>query len=91
MKLEIADDGIGIAKEDHQKIFQRFYRSDSSRTKGQDSPGGTGLGLSIAQWIADSHDIGISVESEIGQGTKFILMIPCYNEIDSSNSEEVQL
>ena len=91
LKLEIADDGIGIAKEDHQKIFQRFYRADSSRTKGQDSPGGTGLGLSIAQWIADSHDIGISVESEIGQGTKFILMIPCYNEIDSSNSEEVQL
>lgn len=76
MCLEIADNGIGIAKEDQEKVFQRFYRVDSSRTKEAGQPGGTGLGLSIAQWIADNHDIGISLESELGQGTKFILMIP---------------
>lgn len=80
MCLEIADNGIGIAPEDQEKIFQRFYRVDSSRTKEAGQPGGTGLGLSIAQWIADNHDIGISMESELGKGTKFILMIPCLEE-----------
>lgn len=82
LKIELADDGIGIAKEDQEKIFGRFYRVDSSRTKAVGQPSGTGLGLSIARWIADSHDIGISVESELGCGTKFILMIPLYEEDD---------
>ncbi|MBP3231957.1 MAG: HAMP domain-containing histidine kinase, partial [Anaerovibrio sp.] len=76
MCVEIADTGIGIAKEDKEKVFQRFYRVDSSRTKAAGQPGGTGLGLSIARWIADNHDIGISLESELGKGTKSILMIP---------------
>ena len=76
MCVEIADSGIGIAKEDKEKVFERFYRVDSSRTKAAGQPGGTGLGLSIARWIADNHDIGISLESELGKGTKFILMIP---------------
>ncbi|ORU01043.1 Osmosensitive K+ channel histidine kinase KdpD [Anaerovibrio sp. JC8] len=80
MCLEIADNGIGIAPEDQEKIFQRFYRVDSSRTKAAGQPGGTGLGLSIAQWIADNHDIGISMESELDKGTKFILMIPVIEE-----------
>jgi len=76
MCVEIADSGIGIDPKDKDKIFQRFYRVDSSRTKAAGQPGGTGLGLSIARWIADNHDIGISLESELGKGTKFILMIP---------------
>lgn len=80
MCLEIADNGIGIAPEDREKIFQRFYRVDSSRTKAAGQPGGTGLGLSIAKWIADNHDIGISLDSELGKGTKFILMIPLIEE-----------
>ena len=80
MCVEISDTGIGIAKEDGEKIFQRFYRVDSSRTKAAGQPGGTGLGLSIARWIADNHDIGISLESELGKGTKFILMIPLLKE-----------
>ena len=76
MKLVFADDGIGIAKDDQKKIFERFYRADSSRTKAAGSVGGTGLGLSIASWIAEQHDIRIDVESELGKGTKFILTIP---------------
>lgn len=76
LKVEIADTGMGIAPEDQEKIFQRFYRADTSRSKGDEQPGGTGLGLSIAQWIADQHDMGISVESALGQGSKFILMMP---------------
>lgn len=76
MQLTFADDGIGIAEEDQGKIFERFYRADSSRTKKAGSVGGTGLGLSIASWIAEQHDIDIAVESELDKGTKFILTIP---------------
>ena len=72
-----------IAKEDQEKIFQRFYRVDSSRTRAAGTPGGTGLGLSIAKWIADRHDIKISLESELGKGTKFILTMPLYVEENS--------
>ncbi len=75
MILELADDGIGIAKENQEKIFERFYRVDSSRTK-DGGVGGTGLGLSIARWIAEQHDIDIAIESDLGKGTKFILTIP---------------
>ena len=76
LHVVIADDGIGIPKEDQPKVFERFYRVDSSRTKADEGPGGTGLGLSIAQWIAQQHDISIALESELGKGTKIHLMIP---------------
>lgn len=75
MRLELGDDGIGIAKKDHEKIFERFYRVDTSRTKGK-SISGTGLGLSIAQWIAEQHQIKIDIDSDLGKGTKFILTVP---------------
>lgn len=75
-KVELSDDGIGISKEDQKKIFQRFYRVDTSRTKAVGHPGGTGLGLSIAKWIADSHGIEIEIDSDLGKGTTFILKIP---------------
>ena len=76
-KLEVvlADDGIGIAKDEQQKIFERFYRVDSSRTKGTGA-GGTGLGLSIAKWIAEQHGIAISMDSAPGRGTRIHLLIP---------------
>lgn len=80
MRLTFADNGIGIAEEDQSKIFERFYRADTSRTKQAGSVGGTGLGLSIASWIAEQHDIAIDVESQLGQGTKFILTIPLADE-----------
>lgn len=75
MRLELADDGIGIAKENQKKIFERFYRVDTSRTK-VSGVGGTGLGLSIARWIANQHHIDIAIDSDVGKGTKFILTIP---------------
>lgn len=77
-KLELSDDGIGIAKEDQSKLFERFFRVDKSRTKAAGQPGGTGLGLSIAKWIADSHHIDIEIDSELGKGTTFIFKIPLY-------------
>lgn len=74
MIIKISDNGIGIAKDKQDKIFERFYRVDSARTK--NGVGGTGLGLSIAQWIAKAHDIKIKLSSEINKGTTIILIIP---------------
>ncbi len=76
LELMIEDTGIGIAEAEQEKIFQRFYRADSSRTKEAGQPGGTGLGLSIAKWIADQHGISIRVDSQPGAGTRFTLKIP---------------
>lgn len=74
MIVKISDNGIGIHKEEQKKIFKRFYRVDTVRTK--NGVGGTGLGLSIAEWIAQAHDIKIKLESEIDKGTTIILYIP---------------
>lgn len=74
--LKFIDKGIGIAKEDKDKIFDRFYRTDKARTKCSDAENSVGLGLSIAKWIADRHDIKISVKSKQGEGSTFTLTIP---------------
>lgn len=76
LQITISDTGIGIPKEAQDKIFDRFYRVDTSRSRQENVPGGTGLGLSIARWIAKEHDIDIQLESEAGKGTSFILQIP---------------
>lgn len=73
--VKVIDNGIGIAAEDLDKIFDRFYRADKSRTKIDDNRNSPGLGLSIAKWIADSHNIKISVQSELGKGSTFELHI----------------
>lgn len=65
--IAIKDSGIGIPKEDIAKVFDRFYRSDKSRTK---KSGGSGLGLSIAKWIIDQHGAEVKLYSELGMGTK---------------------
>lgn len=88
LALMIEDTGIGIAEEEQEKIFQRFYRVDSSRTKDAGQPGGTGLGLSIAKWIADRHGIKIRVASQPGAGTRFTILIPLAAPIDSFYSDE---
>lgn len=72
--LAISDSGIGIAPENCKKIFDRFFRIDSEDLVSEAN--GSGLGLSIAKWIADSHGISISVDSELGKGTTFTLTIP---------------
>ena len=65
--IAIKDTGIGIPKEDLDRVFDRFYRSDKSRTK---KSGGSGLGLSIAKWIIDQHGAEVKLYSELGMGTK---------------------
>ena len=69
--LSVVDQGIGIAKKDQAKIFDRFYRSDEARTRGQNS--GYGLGLAIAKAVADKHGYRLSVKSEPGRGSTFRL------------------
>ena len=82
LAVSVSDTGIGIAPEHQSKVFDRFYRVDSSRTRvnGVTQAGGTGLGLAIARWIADAHDIGIGLESEPDVGTTIRLSIPLYEE-----------
>ncbi len=72
--VEISDRGIGISKKDIPYLFERFYRSDTSRSKSNTA--GFGLGLSIAKTIVDFHKGSIDVESELGKGSTFTVKIP---------------
>ena len=73
LNLIIKDTGIGIKKEQISRIFERFYVADKQRTRTLKS---TGLGLSIVKHICDYLNFDISVESEYGYGTSFIISIP---------------
>ncbi len=72
-KIIVKDNGVGIPKEEQQKIFDRFYRVDKARSR---ELGGSGLGLSIVKWIVDLHNGKIFVESEPGKGSEFTVILP---------------
>ena len=71
--ITVQDSGAGIAQEDQEKIFERFYRVDKARSRGQ---GGVGLGLAIAEWIVLQHRGAIAVESRPGEGATFRAELP---------------
>ena len=73
VKIVVTDTGIGISKEDQEKVFNRFFRVDKARSREQ---GGSGLGLSICHWIVEAHQGEIKVESELGKGSSFIVKLP---------------
>jgi len=73
IKITVEDTGIGIPKEHHQRIFERFYVVDKSRSR---QSGGTGLGLSIVKHIVLMYNGSINLESKVGVGTKFEIILP---------------
>lgn len=66
--VEVEDDGVGMAKSDLPRVFERFYRTDKGRSREQ---GGTGLGLAIVKHIIENHGEKVSVRSELGKGSTF--------------------
>ncbi|MDO8579256.1 MAG: ATP-binding protein [bacterium] len=71
--IDIRDDGVGISKKDSPHIFDRFYRTESSRSK---NIGGTGLGLAIVKWIAKAHGGSVTVVSRENVGSTFTVTLP---------------
>ena len=73
VQITVTDTGIGIAVEDLEHVFDYFYRVDSARTK---ASGGTGLGLALVKQMVLAHGGEIKVESKLGQGSAFIILLP---------------
>jgi two-component system OmpR family sensor kinase len=81
--LEVADEGPGLAAEESQRVFERFYRADPSRSR---ASGGSGLGLSIVAAIAEAHGGVATVESTPGAGATFRVELPLDNAPPSSGA-----
>ena len=73
VSIQVSDNGSGIAPEHLTKLFDRFYRVDSSRDRGA---GGSGLGLSIVKWIVEAHHGELRVTSTLGTGSRFEVLLP---------------
>ena len=73
VSISVADQGIGIPTDEIPRIFERFYRVDKARSR---ATGGTGLGLAIVRHVAENHGGRVEVESELGSGSTFTLLLP---------------
>ena len=82
--VTVEDQGEGIAKEDLQNIFERFYRTDKSRNR-EGTRAGIGIGLSILKEICDAYDCRLSVDSEVNVGTSFVVAIPLATDTETSS------
>ena len=81
LNVSITDDGIGIIAADLPHVFDRFYRTDQSRTQGID---GTGLGLAITRAIVEAHEGTVGVVSDgLGQGAAVTIRIPMNDSVQS--------
>lgn len=79
LKVRVADTGTGIAKDDLERIWERFFKGDRVRSK---SNKGTGLGLAIVKELVELHNGSIAVESEVGKGTVFTLTLPTVDAVE---------
>lgn len=77
--VEVADTGVGIAEADQARVFERFYRVDRSRSRAE---GGTGLGLSIVRHAVQRHRGEVSVQSVLGEGSTFRVVLPVEGPAD---------
>jgi two-component system, OmpR family, sensor histidine kinase SenX3 len=84
IEIAVTDRGIGIALEDQERVFERFFRGDKARSR---ATGGSGLGLAIVKHVAANHNGSIGVWSKPGTGSTFTLSIPAYQD---SNSQPEQ-
>lgn len=84
--LTVKDSGIGISREHHDRIFERFYRVDKSRSK---ETGGTGLGLSIVKHVVQVHHGQLHIESEVGKGCTISATFPRFSETNQSKFWEL--
>jgi signal transduction histidine kinase len=73
--IAVRDTGIGIAPGDVWRVFDRFWRADSARSRTGERPG-IGLGLSIGKWIAEAHGGALAVTSRPGRGSTFTVSVP---------------
>lgn len=87
LELMVADQGVGIPDRDLDRVFERFYRVDKARGR---STGGSGLGLSIVRHVAHNHGGEISVSSQEGEGSTFVLRLPAHLIIDVETDEVAQ-
>ncbi|HEY9682521.1 MAG TPA: HAMP domain-containing sensor histidine kinase [Oculatellaceae cyanobacterium] len=86
--IRVIDTGIGIAPADQQRIFDRFYRVERSRTRSRLYGGGTGLGLAIALTIIKAHQGEIELESELNKGSTFTVRLPIMDKKDKEPQKE---
>jgi two-component system OmpR family sensor kinase len=86
--VEVADEGPGMSPDDAQRVFERFYRADSSRTR---ASGGTGLGLSIVDSLVFAHGGRVTVTTAPGCGCRFRVVLPRVAEATDERSREEQI
>ena len=79
--VEVRDEGPGMTVEEADRVFERFYRSDASRSR---TSGGVGLGLSIVAAVVESHGGAVSVEAPAGEGATFRITLPLADVADGA-------
>ncbi len=84
IEIAVTDRGIGIARADQERVFERFFRVDKARSR---ATGGTGLGLAIVKHVAANHNGSIRLWSQPGTGSTFTLSIPAYPHNEDASDE----
>jgi two-component system, OmpR family, sensor kinase len=87
--IEVVDHGHGLDPEQRERVFERFYRADSARTRRADGQVSTGLGLAIVAALVAAHDGRVEVESDPGQGATFRVRLPLIDVQDTEPGEDM--